>query len=99
MKAHFALLAFLGALIMPAEAQQRWCFVNNEGASNCAIASFEQCRQTSAGSGGFCIPEAPVGHRQPTPVAGRPMVQDASDQRSEQVNRRLDRKLNICRNC
>lgn len=100
MKARFAWLALMGALATPAEAQQRWCFVSNEGATDCSFGSMDLCRQTAAGSGGFCMPEAPIGHRQPMTSAGaRPAPRDASDRRLDQTNRRLDRELRICRNC
>ena len=89
----------MGALAAPAEAQQRWCFISHEGDANCAFGSMDLCRQAAGGSGGFCMPEAPVGHRQPMPVAGARPARDASDHRLEQTNRRLDRQLKICRNC
>jgi hypothetical protein len=55
-----------GAFIDPAKADQRWCAISNQGASNCSFITIEQCRAEVPGLDGYCMPEAPVGHRQPT---------------------------------
>ena len=47
-------------------ADQRWCAISNQGAGNCVFSTIEQCREEVAGMGGYCMPLAPVGHRQPT---------------------------------
>jgi hypothetical protein len=60
------LLAAFGSLIETAKAEFRWCAIFNEGNINCLFTSMDQCRATVSGVGGFCMPQAPVGHRQPT---------------------------------
>jgi hypothetical protein len=77
-----------------------WCAVSNEGASNCTFASMDQCRAATSGTGGFCMPEAPIGHRQPRPSANANSVRrDELDKKIEQINRKLDHTLEICRGC
>jgi hypothetical protein len=68
MRVIFAALLFatFGSLIGPARADFRWCAISNEGTINCWFSSMDQCRATVSGVGGFCMPQAPVGHRQPT---------------------------------
>jgi len=46
------------------------------------------------------IPEAPVGHRQPTAAdVPKEQTQDAADQARAKRDRELDSKLQICRGC
>ena len=46
------------------------------------------------------LPQAPIGHRQPRP-SDLPATRerDSSDVRLNELNRDIDRKLQICRNC
>jgi hypothetical protein len=85
------------AAAAPAE-QQRWCSISNEGYNNCSFASLSDCRAVVTGTGGTCIPEAPVGHRQPgtakTPSAPDPQL----DALLDRVNKKND-KLILCRGC
>jgi hypothetical protein len=79
---------------------QRWCAISYEGASNCTFDSMDSCRAATSGTGGFCMPEAPVGHRQPTTSSiGKPPPKDDLGKKIEQMNRKLDRSLEICRGC
>ena len=77
---------------------QSWCAISNQGAGNCGFSTIDQCRAEVSGNGGSCIPEAPVGHRQPTAANVRPVPKDNLDALQERVNRRND-KLNLCRGC
>jgi hypothetical protein len=92
--------AIAGSCIEPAKAEFRWCSISNEGASSCSFTTIEQCRAAILGTGGFCMPQAPVGHRQPR-ASDRPATipKDESDRRLEQQNRKLDRDLQLCRGC
>ena len=92
-------LTLICAFAMQAMAQQRWCFITNEGGTNCSFLSMEQCQQSSAGTGGFCMLEAPAGHRQPRPSAEPARSKNESDKRLDELNRRLDRQLKICKGC
>jgi hypothetical protein len=56
----------VGSLSENAKADLRWCEVLNQGVSNCSFTAIEECRSEVSGTGGFCMPAAPVGHRQPT---------------------------------
>jgi len=49
-----------------AKADLHWCAISNQGAGNCSFTTIERCRAEVSAMGGFCLPEAPVGHRQPT---------------------------------
>lgn len=90
----------LGGLMAKAAEAQTFCAVNHEGATNCTFASIERCRDEVQADGGFCIPQAPTGHRQPRardlPANIPP---DPSDQRLRQQNSKLDRDLRLCRGC
>jgi hypothetical protein len=92
-------LALYG-LSMQAAAAINWCSVSHDGATNCSFDSIELCRANVAGMGGFCIPQAPIGHRQPRaadlPTQSR---ESPSEQRQEQRERKLDRSLQLCRGC
>ena len=89
-----------GGLLTEAAKAQTFCAVNNQGATNCSFASIDRCRDEVRADGGFCIPQAPVGHRQPRardlPANVPP---DPSDQRLQRQNRKLDRDLQLCRGC
>ena len=60
-----SVVMMLGGLLAEAAKAQTFCAVNNEGATNCAFLSIDRCRDEVRAGGGFCIPQAPVGHRQP----------------------------------
>jgi hypothetical protein len=78
--------------------EQHWCAISNEGASNCSFASLAQCRVNVLGTGGNCIPEAPVGHRQPG-TARTASAPDADlDALIDRVNKRTE-KLILCKGC
>lgn len=79
-------------------AAQRWCAISNQGATNCGFTTIDQCRSEVAGNGGSCMPEAPVGHRQPTAANVRPLPKDNLDALQERVNKKAD-KLILCRSC
>ena len=101
MRAAFAilLLTATASFIDAANAQQRWCAISNEGSSNCSFASMTDCRAQVSGSGGNCMPEAPVGHRQPTPSArAANLPKDNLDAMLERVNKK-DSKIQLCRGC
>src|SRR5512139_2320617 len=89
-----------GGLLTEAATAQMICAVNHEGATNCTFTSIERCRAEVQADGGFCIPQAPIGHRQPRardlPANIPP---DPSDQRLRRQNRKLDRDLQLCRGC
>lgn len=94
------LLLSAGSLIEAARAQQ-WCAISNEGGTNCGFASVAACRSEVAGTGGNCIPAAPVGHRQPTTATtsrASSLPKDDLDKLIEQSSRK-DRQLQICRGC
>ena len=61
-----AIVVAIGSFIEPAKADPRWCAISNQGAGNCSFTTIELCRAEVSGTGGFCMWEAPVGHRQPT---------------------------------
>jgi len=77
---------------------QRWCAISNQGAFNCEFPTMDQCRAEVSGNGGSCIPEAPVGHRQPRAANVRPVPQDNLDALQNRVNKQ-NNKLNLCRGC
>jgi Protein of unknown function (DUF3551) len=60
------LLAAFGSFAETARAEYLWCSIMQEGSVNCGFTTLDQCRATVSGVGGFCMPQAPVGHRQPT---------------------------------
>jgi hypothetical protein len=55
-----------GSFIKTARADPHWCAISNQRAGDCSFTTIEQCRAEVSGTGGFCMWEAPVGHRQPT---------------------------------
>jgi hypothetical protein len=63
------IVAAAGSFIKTAKADPHWCAISNQGAGNCSFTTIEQCRAEVSGMGGFCMWEAPVGHRQPTRAA------------------------------
>lgn len=96
----FALALLLTSLIAGKAQAERWCAIGYEGASNCSFDSMDLCRGAVAGTGGFCMPEAPVGHRQPRPsTSRRSLPPDPLGLKIDEVNRRLDRSLEICKGC
>ena len=102
MRLILAILLLAGAgwsSIGTAKADQRWCAISNEGASNCGFASMPECRAQVAGTGGNCMPEAPVGHLQPNTGNAGPAAKDQKlDALLDRVNKKND-KLQICRGC
>jgi len=79
---------------------QTFCAVNSQGTTNCAFTSIERCREEVKGDGGFCIPQAPIGHRQPRAAdLPKETSNDAADLRQQQRDRKLDRSLQLCRGC
>jgi len=89
-----------GGLLTEVAKAQTFCAVNNQGATNCAFTSIERCRNEVQADGGFCIPGAPVGHRQPRARDLPPGVarEEANPPQSARA-RKLDRDLQICRGC
>src|SRR4051812_10695906 len=92
------LLVADGALLEAASAQQHWCAISNQGSTNCGFTTIDQCRTEVAGAGGSCMPEAPVGHRQPRAANGRPAPND------DKLDALLDRakkgdRIILCRGC
>ncbi len=79
-------------------AAQRWCAISNQGAANCGFRDIDKCRDEVAGNGGSCMPEAPVGHRQPVAANVRPLPKDNLDALQDRVNKKDD-KLILCRGC
>jgi hypothetical protein len=77
---------------------QTFCAVNNQGATNCSFTSIT-CRDEVKGDGGFCIPQAPVGHRQPRAAEVTGSGDDTVNPKQDQRNRKLDRSLQLCRGC
>jgi hypothetical protein len=95
------LLVVFGGSFAEAIKAQTYCAVTNQGATNCAFTSVERCRDEIRADGGFCIPQAPIGHRQPhaadLPAAtSKGAAQIRQDRQSE---RKLDRSLQLCRGC
>jgi hypothetical protein len=75
-----------------------WCAISNQGSTNCGFATIDQCRTEVSGNGGSCMPEAPVGHRQPVAANVRPLPKDNLDELQDRVNKK-NNKLNLCRGC
>jgi hypothetical protein len=92
------ILSVAGTVIVDDAVAQRWCTISNQGASNCGFSTMDLCRAEVSGNGGNCIPEAPVGHRQPRAANVRPLPKDNLDALQDRVNRQ-DNKLNLCRGC
>jgi hypothetical protein len=94
-------IMLLGLWGLPVEtvAAANWCSVSNEGATNCSFESMDLCRANIAGVGGFCIPQAPIGHRQPRASDIPDSPPTATDRAFEQRNRKLDKSLQLCRGC
>jgi hypothetical protein len=80
---------------------QTFCAVNNQGAINCAFTSVQRCRDEVQADGGFCIPQAPIGHRQPRAAdLPKETPKEAAELRRErQKEQKLDRALQLCRGC
>jgi|SRR5687767_11400822 hypothetical protein len=78
---------------------QQWCSVTSNGTTNCTFGSIEKCRTSIAGTGGSCMPAAPVGHMQPrSGTAGSAPRDDKLDAVLDRANRKGD-ALIICRGC
>jgi hypothetical protein len=91
-------LAAAGIFITPASAG-RWCAISNEGYTNCSYPDQPQCRAQVAGSGGNCMPEAPVANVQPRAIyAKNPGRDEKFDAMLDRVNKKND-KLILCRGC
>lgn len=93
------LVVFGGVIAEEIKAQQMFCAVNSQGATNCSFSSIDACRDEVRGDGGFCLPQAPIGHRQPRATASNDFGDDTVNPRQDQRNKKLDRSLNICRGC
>src|SRR3954454_19872161 len=95
------LVMFGGAFAEDVKAQQVFCAVNSQGMANCSFSAIDACRDEVRGDGGFCLPQAPVGHRQPRVSDFPPETpKEASEiQRERKQDRKLDRSLNFCRGC
>jgi hypothetical protein len=95
-----ALILSAAATVITADnaAAQSWCAISNQGAANCGFSTMDLCRAEVAGNGGSCIPEAPVGHRQPVAANVRPVPKDNLDALQDRVNKKND-KLILCRSC
>lgn len=105
MRTTLAVLIFsiAGSFVADDKAAARsWCATSNQGASNCGFASIDKCREEVAGNGGSCIPEAPVGHRQPTrqglSTGQSEYVDPALDALQQRVNKK-DNSLILCKGC
>jgi hypothetical protein len=92
------LVVFGGVLAEDTKAQT-FCAVNNQGATNCSFTSIAACRDEIRGDGGFCLPQAPIGHRQPRAAEVTGSGDDTSNPRQDRLNRKLDRSLQFCRGC
>jgi hypothetical protein len=97
------ILAIAGSFVADDKAAARsWCAISNQGATNCGFASIDKCREEVAGNGGSCIPEAPVGHRQPTwqglGTGQIEAVDPALDALQKRVNKKDD-ALILCKKC
>ena len=93
------ILSAAGMVILADNAvAQTWCAILNQGAANCGFPTIDQCRSEVSGNGGSCMPEAPVGHRQPVAANVRPLPKDNLDALQERVNKKAD-KLILCRGC
>jgi hypothetical protein len=82
------ILSAAGTIIVEDATAQSWCAISNQGAANCGL----------SGNGGSCIPEAPVGHRQPRTANVGPVPKDNLDALQDRVNKQ-NNKLNLCRGC
>ena len=56
-------------------------------------------RRQFIADGGFCLPQAPIGHRQPRAADVTGLGDDTVNPRQDQRNKKLDRSLNFCRGC
>jgi hypothetical protein len=98
--AFLPVLVMFGGVLVEDTKALTFCAVNNQGsAANCAFTSVTACREEVKGDGGFCIPEAPIGHRQPRAADVPGGGDDTVNARQDQRNRKLDRSLRFCRGC
>ena len=105
MRTALAILIFsiAGSFVADENAVARsWCALSNQGASNCGFASIDKCREEVAGNGGSCMPEAPVGHRQPTrhglSTGQAEFVDPTLGALQQRVNKK-DNSLILCKGC
>jgi hypothetical protein len=92
------LVIFGGAFAEDVKAQT-FCAVNNQGATNCSFTSVAACRDEIRADGGFCLPQAPIGHRQPRAADVAGSGNEPINPRQDQRNNKLDRGLRFCRGC
>ena len=93
------LVMVFGGLLTETAKAQTFCAVNSQGATNCSFNSIDACRDEVRGDGGFCLPQAPIGHRQPRASALNGFGDDTVNPSQDQRNKKLDRSLNFCRGC
>lgn len=101
MRFTLALLFLSTGMLIEAARAQTWCAISSEGATNCSFTSVASCRAEVAGNGGNCIPQAPIGHRQPTAAVGEraaKLPKDDLDRLIDQVNKK-DKQIQLCRGC
>jgi len=68
------------------------------GGARMRLFNADGSRSEVSGNGGSCMPEAPVGHRQPRAANVGPVPKDNLDALQERVNKQ-NNKLNLCRGC
>jgi hypothetical protein len=93
------MLVMFGGVFADDAKARMFCAVNSQGATNCSFTSIDACRDEVRGDGGFCLPQAPIGHRQPRAADVVGSGKDTVNPQQDQRNRRLDRNLNLCRGC
>ncbi len=93
-----ALILSAAVTVVTDAVAQSWCAISNQGAANCGFSAIDLCRAEVSGNGGSCIPEAPVGHRQPTGANVGPVPKDNLDALQNRINKKND-KLILCRGC
>ena len=94
------LVVVVGGSFAEAVKSQTFCAVNSQGATNCVFTSVERCRDEIRADGGFCIPQAPIGHRQPRASdLPKQTSRDPAEIRQQPRDRNLDRSLQLCRGC
>jgi hypothetical protein len=92
------ILSAAGTIIVEDATAQSWCAITNQGAANCGFSTIDLCRAEVSGNGGSCIPEAPVGHRQPRAANVGPLPTDDLDALQDRINKKND-NLILCRGC
>jgi hypothetical protein len=92
-------LVVCGGVLAEDTKAQTFCAVNNQGATNCSFTSIVACRDEVRGDGGFCLPQAPIGHRQPRAAEVAGSGDETINPPQDRRNRKLDRSLQFCRGC